>query len=333
MAEHEEMIQSSDFKDRKTGLVVFGILQIILGGACALMVPFMIIGMLASTVLKDSPAPPINISMMIPALLLYTLAAVWFVCMGIGSIKARRWARALVLVTSWLWLISGTVGLVFVLLLMPDMYDRMGESGQIPPGAAVFMKYVVTGFMTVVYVIIPGALLLFYSNKNVKATCQFRDPRIRWTDKCPLPVLAVSLIFGFWALSMLSLAGYGWTIPFFGTILTGLPGAGVALVCLLLSGYVAWGSYKLRIQAWWCAVLLIILWALSTAITFSRVSMLDFYENMNFPQQQLEIMKQYDMLESPAMALFFGLWVVGLLAYLLYTKKYFPPPATQQNAL
>ena len=132
---------------------------------------------------------------------------------------------------------------------------------------------------------------------------------------------------------MLSLAGYGWTIPFFGTILTRMTGAGVALVCLMLSGYVAWGLYKLRIQAWWCAVLLIILWALSTVITFSRVSMLDFYEKMNFPERQLEIMKQYDMPEGSTMALFFGLWVVGLLAYLLYTKKYFPPPATQQNAL
>ena len=333
MAEHEEMIQSSDFKDRKTGLIVFGILQIILGGLCALMVPFMIIGMIASAVLDESSAPPINISTMIPAVFLYLLAAAWFICMGIGSIKARRWARALVLVTSWLWLIFGTVGLIFVLLLMPDMYDKMGQSGQIPPAAAVLMKYVMSAFLTVIYVIIPGALVLFYGSKNVKATCEFRDTRIRWTDKCPLPVLALSLIFGFWALSMLSLAGYGWTIPFFGTILTGLPGAGVALVCLLLSGYVAWGSYKLRIQAWWCAVLLIILWALSTAITFSRVSMMDFYENMNFPEQQLEIMKQYDMLGGYTMVLLVGLWGVGLLVYLLYTKKYFPPTATQQNAL
>jgi len=256
--------------------------------------------------------------------------------MGIGSIKARRWARALVLVTSWLWLISGTVGLIFVLLLMPDMYDRMAGSGQMPPGAAVFMKYVkyvMTGFMAVVYVIIPGALLLFYGSKNVKATCQFRDPRIRWTDKCPLPVLAVSLISGFWAVSMLSTAGYRWAIPFFGTILTGMTGAAVVLVVTFLLGYIAWGLYKLRIKAWGCAVLLIILWALSTVITFSRVSMLDFYEKMNFPEQQLEIMKQVGMPEASTMALFVGLWGVGLLVYLLYTKKYFPPPATQQNTL
>jgi flagellar biosynthesis protein FlhB len=93
---------------------------------------------------------------------------------------------------------------------------------------------------------------------------------------------------------------------------------------MLLFGYVAWGLYKLSIKAWWCAVLLTILWALSTGITFSRVNMLDFYQKMNFPQQQLEIMKQcMPQAFTSTMALFFSLWFVGFLVYLLYTKKYF----------
>lgn len=269
---------------------------------------------------------------MLPGLLFYVLAAVWFISMGIGSVKARRWARALILVSSWLWLICGIGGLFFILLLMPDMYDKMGQSGQMPPEAAAFMKYVMTAFMTVVYVIIPAVLVLFYSSKNVKATCEFRDPQIRWTDKCPLPVLAVSLIFGFWAVSMLFMGFHRWAIPFFGTILSGMPAAAVVLVVILVLGYIAWGLYKLSIKAWWYAVLLTILWALSTGITFSRVSMMDFYEKMNFPERQLEIMKQYGMPEASAIGLFFGLWVVGFLVYLLYTKKYFAPPSAQENA-
>jgi len=328
MTDYEETLQSSDFKDRKTGLVVFGILHIIFGGFCALMVPFMIFGMIASTVLDNSAAAPMRPAMMIPALLLYVLLAVWFICMGIGSIKARRWARALVLVSSWLWLISGISGLIFILLLMPDMYDRMGESERMPPELARIMKYVMTAFMTVLYVIIPAVLVLFYGSKNVKATCEFRDSRVRWTDKCPLPVLALSLIFGFWAVSMPFTLFYGSAIPFFGFILTGLSGAGVVLLVILLAGYVAWGTYRLSINAWWCAVLLITAWALSTAITFSRVSILDFYEKMNFPQQQLDIIEQYSISQD-YMVLFLGLWAVGLLGYLLYTRRYFVPPPEQ----
>jgi hypothetical protein len=125
---------------------------------------------------------------------------------------------------------------------------------------------------------------------------------------------------------MLFCGSYGWTVPFFGFIATGITGAAIALVGTLLFGYIAWGLYKLSIKAWWCAVLLTILWALSTGITFSRVSLLDFYEKMNFPQQQLEIMKQYmPQAFTSTMALLFSLWSVGFLVYLLYTKKYFAP--------
>ncbi len=328
MTDYEETLESSAFKDRKTGLVVFGILHIIFGGFCALMVPFMIFAMIVSTVLDNSAAAPMSPAMMIPGILLYVLVAVWFICMGIGSIQARRWARALVLVSSWLWLISGIIGLIFMLLLMPGMYEKMGESGQMPPGVARIMKYIMIGFMTVLYVIIPAVLVLFYGNKNVKATCEFRDTKVRWTDKCPLPVLALSLMFGLWAVSMPFTVFYGFAIPFFGSILTGLSGAGVVLLVTLLAGYVAWGTYRLSINAWWCAVLLITAWALSAAITFSRVSILDFYEKMNFPEQQLDTMKQFSISQD-YMVLFLVHWAAAFLVYLLYTRRYFVRPPEQ----
>ena len=212
---------------------------------------------------------------------------------------------------------------------MPDMYDQMGESGRMPPEVARIMKHFMTAFMTVLYVIIPAVLVLFYGSKNVKATCEFRDSRVRWTDKCPLPVLALSLMFGFWAVSMPFTVFYGSAIPFFGFILTGLSGAGVALLVMLLAGYVAWGTYRLSINAWWCAVLLMIAWALSIAITFSRVSILDFYEKMNFPEQQLDIIKQF-IISQDYMVLFIVLSIVAFLGYLLYTRRYFVPPPEQE---
>ncbi len=332
MTGHEQTMQSSGFRDQKTGLVVFGILQVILGGICALMVPLMIIGIIASAVFEDGPAMPMNTSMIILGALFYALLAVWFICMGIGSIRTRRWARALVLVSSWLWLICGISGLVFFLLFMPNMYDQMAKSGQMPRQMVSVMKYMMAAFMTVIYVIIPGALVLFYRSKHVKATCESRDPRIRWTDKCPLPVLAVSLIFGFWAFSMLSMGFYGWTIPFFGFILSGMAGAVVVLVSACLSGYAAWGVYKLSIKAWWCSVLLVAAWGLSMGITFSRVSMWDFYEKMNFPEQQLDMMKQIGVPQGSAMVLWVGLSFVGLLGYLGYTRRCFVHSSVQESS-
>jgi len=332
MANHKDTAQSPGYREHKTGLVVFGILEIILGSLCALIVPLMVFGMVASASLDSSSAMPISFRTILPGILFYLFLAVWFIWMGIGSIKARRWARVLLLVSSWIWLIGGISGLIFMLVLMPDMYDQMGKSGQMPQGAAVIMKYVMTGVMIVFYVIIPGVLVLFYRSKNVKVACELRDSQVHWTDKCPLPVLAVSLIFGFWAGSMLHMGFYRWVIPFFGFILSGMAGAGVGLVGILLLGYVAWGTYRLSIKAWWCAVLLTIAWAISTGTTFSRVSIWDFYEKMNFPQQQLDIMKQCNIPQNSTMVLFFGLWVVGFLGYLLYTRRYFGPPSEQDRA-
>jgi hypothetical protein len=104
---------------------------------------------------------------------------------------------------------------------------------------------------------------------------------------------------------------------------------GVALLVMLLAGYVAWGTYRLSINAWWCAVLLIIAWSLSTVITFSRVSILVFYEKMNFPEQQLDRIKQFSISQD-YMVLFLGLWAVAFLGYLLYTRIYFVPPPEQE---
>jgi len=324
MTAHEEVVQASDFKDRKVGLVIFGILQIFLGGICALLVALMIVGMAASNIMGNSSVSSMSVDMMIPGVLFYVLFAVWFICMGIGSIRAKRWTRALLLVSSWVWLISGLSGLIFMFLLMPDMFDHMARDGNMPEAIAKTMKYVIIAVLTFIYVVIPGALVLFYGSKNVKATCAFRNPRICWTDKCPLPVLAISLMSGIWAFSMPVIGFYGWAIPFFGVILSGTAGALVALSAMALFAYVARGTYKLNIKAWWVAVLLIGTWGLSTVITFSRVSMGEFYEKMNLPEQQLEVMQQYNSMPSGvSMIVLTGLWFIAFLGFLLYIKKYF----------
>jgi len=336
MTNSQETMQTSQFKDMRTGLIAFGVIQIIFGGFCALLIPFMILGMLVSTISgKGTTAPiaPMNARMMVPGVLFYAILAIWFIWMGIGSIKARRWARALILVSSSLWLIGGIGVLIFMLLLMPRMYDQMAKNTQMPPAAVLVMKSMMIGFMTVFYVVIPAVFVLFYKSKNVKATCEFRDPQVRWTDKCPLPVLAVSFIFGFWAASMLFMGCHRWTIPFFGFILSGVTGGAVVLIVMFISAYLAWGTYRLDIKAWWCSLFWIIIWALSTAITFSRVSISDLYEKMSFSRQQIDMIKQSGVLQTPIMAVPFVLWSLGLLAYLLYIRRYFVQPPGQQNLL
>ncbi|MFH1071394.1 MAG: hypothetical protein V1794_17380 [Candidatus Glassbacteria bacterium] len=314
---------------KKTGLVIFGILQIILGAISVLVVPLMILGAIVGKSHGGSGMESIGIGQMIPGAALYLIMGVWLVWMGIGSIMARRWARTLILVASWVWLISGINGLFFMLLIMPGMYDQMGLSGKMPQEMISVAKYGMAGFMAFIGVIIPGVLVLFYARKSVKATCENRDTRLRWTDKCPLPVLGLIIIFAGAAFSMLGTSFTGWVMPFFGVILSGVKGALVALVGLAVLAYLAWGSYKLKIKAWWLALIFFIAGTLSAAITFSRVSLMDFFEKMKFPAQQLEMARQIFAQHENTIFIYSVLWFIAVLGYLLYTKRYFSPKPEQ----
>ncbi len=326
MSEQEGLEGGPVFKDNSTGLVVFGILQVAMGALCVLVLVFMALGVAATRAMNEAGPAAMSWKMMLPGLALYGAMGTWFITMGIGSVMARRWARALTLISSAIWLMGGVSGLVVILVFMPDVYVQMGEKGQMPPEMAVMMKYVMAGFLFVSGVFLPGMLLLFYGRKNVKATCEFRDTKVRWTDACPLPVLAVSLLSCAMSLSMLTTGSYGWALPFFGRVVSGLPGAAVAISVAVVFGCLAWGMYRLRAAAWWGMLAMIVVWGASTMLTFSGSGMSEFYEAMNLPPEQLEMMEQNNFAQSPWFAVYCGVWLAVFIGYLMFIRKYFRTP-------
>lgn len=327
MAE-KRVAENLDFRDRKTGLVIFGIIHIIIGVLCALSVLSTIVGVIALKALGEHAVPAMSVGQIMLVVILYLLLAVWFVWMGIGSILARKWARALILITSWLWLISGVLGLIFIFLFMPDIFAPMAMGEDMPKEMAVVVQSILMGFMAFILIIIPGAFVFFYGSRHVKATCERRDPQVRWTDKVPLPVITLSSLLGCTAILMPLLGFYRWTIHFFGIVLSGIPGAVVVLIYALLFAYAAWGTYKLQIKAWWCGFLLTIALAISTGITFSRGGLLEFYEQMNIPKESLDMMKGFGMFQNPTMDLLVcGIGFIGFLGFVLYAKRYFKASA------
>jgi len=94
------------------------------------------------------------------------------------------------------------------------------------------------------FVIVPAIWIFFYGSRHVKATCEARDPVIRWTDACPLPVLGLCLWYCFRANDAgHAIAGHG-VMPFFGMFLTGLPGT-LFVWSRALWAYAAWLLYQL----------------------------------------------------------------------------------------
>ncbi len=316
------------FKDRTTGLILFGVLQIVLALFCLLEVLALtlVVGMALGRPAPGMPA--MNPMMILPAVFIYLAAAVWLITMGIGSIRSRRWARALILAGSWVLLVMGIVTTIGMFMFLPALYNKMGESGQIPRQMVVFMQIFMFIFMILFLVVVPGAFVLFYRGSNVKATCEFKDPKVRWTDRCPIPILAVSLALAFYTLISLFMAPFGFPIPVLGQIATGSLSAVILAVTAVGFAYATWGFHRLKTSGWWCLVLLLVFWLVSVAVTFSRVTFVDFYRVIGMPQQQLDLMEQVQP-QMKYLYPYYGVVSVALFAYLIYIRKFFKASSVQ----
>lgn len=306
-------------KDRTVGLVVFGALQLCMGGLCVLLIPMMVFS--ATTVaVKGAPT---SLRMMVPAISMYGLMAVVFIWLGVGSILARRWARAVTLVLSWMWLVMGVVALTMLVFFMPNVFQGAAPPNEVPPAVMKVMWIMMLGFMGFIYIVLPGVFVLFYRSKHTKATCEYKDPHVRWTDRCPLPVLALSFFLAFGVFGMLTTASYGFAVPFFGIILSRGLGALVVGVTAVWFAFLARGTYKLKMWAWWGAALTYFGLGLSTVVTFSRVELMELYREMNIPEEQLDVIKQTGMIEKMHMPLAMLVCFGVLVVYLLWIRKYF----------
>ena len=321
---------ASAFKDRYALLVCAGILQALLGVACLLLVGLMLFALVMLGTLEREGMPGMSVSAMLPGMAMYCGGMVWFLTMGIGSLLARRWARDLSLASSWIWLVMGTAGFVAVLLLGPDIFSSVIPEGERAQAPAAHVLFAITlGMLSIIYLLIPGVLVLLYSGRNVAATCAFRDPQPRWTGRMPLPVLAVFLLLLSSVMGLASLACYRFAFPFFGVIISGVPGAVVMVFLTAAALLCAWGYYRLRPWAWACSVALVCLWAASTVITFARADLREYYEATGMPREQVEmtvnVMQQVEGMMIP-MTLLAGL---GCLGYLLFIRRYFHAAAPE----
>jgi hypothetical protein len=312
--------------DRSTRLMLFGIFQIVLGCLCGLMGLMMLVGSVLGPMARVPQGEAINAQSMIPAIAFYLVLAVAFIWLGVGSIRARRWAWTLTVVLSWMWLIVGVVGFAaFVLFAGPIMSAAMEQQAKMPPQALLVIQIIAGAVVACIYILLPAIFLIFYHRESVRATCLRRDPQIRWTDRCPMPVLALSILLALSVVSMPSALVYGPVMPLFGVFVSGPAGAAVILLVTAAMAYFAWGTYRLQMAAWWGMLLLGIVGALNGVVTFSRTDLMEMYEKMRIPAAQLEMMRKSGMIETmsrwmPWMGLVGGaVW----LGYLLYVRRYF----------
>lgn len=305
-------------RDRSTRLFVAGLFLIVLG-ACSILVG----GFSAATLLlvpKTAEMPQYGTGQAVQGLLVYGGIGAVFIALGVGSVRARRWVRPLVLILGWFWLAMGVLMAILSVFMVPWMLDLFPREDPALP-------WVVFGclgaFFGLLGLLAPAILLLLYRGRDVAATLAARDPREVWTDRIPTPLLGLVLWLGVSAVGMVASSLYG-VLPVGTTILTGAPAVAVSLALGALWAYLAIRLARRDRAAWWLAVITVLALAIWGIATFPRTDWVELLRLMGTPVEQPGMAEIAELYRAPWFLAWMGIAWAALLGYLLFVRRYLP---------
>lgn len=303
---------SGEFKDKKAGLIVMGIFEILGGLFCGL---FFAMALLSVAVLGDE----ISTKQTLIGSSVYAFLAVWLIGMGIGTIRARRGARLLMLASSWIMGGCGVLAMGMMFFVLPGSF----ETAELPAEMVTPVLVVVYIILAFFYLVLPTIGILFYGNRNVRATFEQRDASPSWTESCPLPVFVLVLMLLLGALSMMMLCFMNFALPFFGVIISGWAGAVVLLGAIGICLWLAQGVHSLKPWAWWGTVGLLLLGVVSQLITYSRIDIMDYYVEMGYSDRMLLQLNNMEWINASSFNIMAVVYAAPALIFLLFLKRYF----------
>jgi hypothetical protein len=311
------------FRDRSRALIGFGWLLIAAGAGCGLLA--LSLAAVSRLAPAGSGAPPFRTAAF--NVFFYIALGACFVVIGIGSIRARRWARALALVVGWIWLVTGGVAVVAVAVILPSALSSAGA-----PASSVACAVAVAALILLVFLgAIPLAVVLFYRRDDVRRTVEWRNPTPDWSDWVPPTILGVVAALAFGGVASLVSVPFLGAVPLFGSVLTGASAAVVLLVFAALSFLLAWGSWRQSAAAWWGLVGLQV-FSLVNFLTLRSLDMPAYMRQAGYSEEQVRQVGSLNILASPSI-----LWTaiavsLLLIGFLVAIRRHFRGPGPAEPA-
>ena len=311
------------FKDRRGGLIAFGVFQLLIAACLFLLAAFMLFipaAELAKSQPPGAPPPPME-----AAAALYGVMGAVFAALGIGSILAKNWARIGTLIVCWFWLGIGVISMLVEALVLPSILRNSPPAQQNLPGNfGHTVVMVVLIFGALFGVVLPGIFLLFYHSKNVRATVLQGQ-----ATASQRPVLMTILIvwFSLAALSIFFPLLAHYPVIVFGIIPPSWMGKAIFVISSILYGLAAWAYARSDVRGWWLALGSQVFWMVSAIVGFSRGNLVSLYRQMGMSEQQLQPLSTPYLLN---IGIGIGLFVMTMtLIAVIYSKRYFPssPPS------
>ncbi|HEY6050357.1 MAG TPA: hypothetical protein VIZ58_03855 [Thermoanaerobaculia bacterium] len=313
---------ATPFRDRSRALTGFGWLLIAAGAACGLLA--LSVAAVSRLALAGSGVPPLRTAAF--NVFFYVALGACFVVIGIGSIRARRWARALALTVGWIWLATGCVAVVAVAAILPAALSTAGA-----PASSVACGVAVAALILLVFcAAIPLAVVLFYRRDDVRRTVEWRQPAPDWSDRVPSTILGVVIALAFGGVACLVSVPFLGAVPLLGSVLTGAAAAAVLLVFAALSFLLAWGSWRQSAAAWWGLVAFQV-FSFVNFLTLRSLDMPAYMRQAGYPEDQVRQVGSLNILASPAI-----LWTAVavsllLMGFLVAIRRHFRGPQPAQG--
>ncbi|NLY38344.1 MAG: hypothetical protein GX044_03485 [Firmicutes bacterium] len=303
---------SEQDKDKRLALTVIGSLMLAGGVAAALLGPLEIY-----CYYLFSPGGPFhyegfafgsfmfgNITAQIAG---YYLLAIILIPLGYGHLRRRRWIRPVALALLQAWLVVGaplTLIAAFILAGTKELFPLAAVLGLI--------------LIVLVYPLLPILLIRFYRSPQVQRILESRDGGPCRLDTLPGPLLTLSVLYLFLIIALHILTLFNGIFPLFGRFLYGLPGIALLDLTAACLALITWGTLQRRLWAWWGALLLLGLLALSTILSFCRSSYPAILQGLAFPQAEIDFLSGIP-LTGFHLALLAGIspaitWIMALLA-------------------
>jgi hypothetical protein len=226
---HHEPVKPGDGSNCRGRLLAFGVVLVVLGGIAGFLgILTALLPLLgwALTPTRTPAAGPHSLAADagVPLLIWGAIATV-MIWTGVASIRLRRWCRPIVLGVSGFHVAFGIITLLVMAALYatavptttssPIPMRRPSPRGTFatpapPPVSDDTVQLLVAGGILLVEVAIPLMFFLAYIGAPVRRTLDEADPMLGWSDRCPVPVLALAI-------------GLAWVALFFFAGLFALP--------------------------------------------------------------------------------------------------------------
>jgi hypothetical protein len=304
----------------KRGVPIFtGVVQLLIGGFAFLTV-LILAAITAATANMTDGFDQRQLYLAVPV---YLGIAAFFILMGIGSLKIRTWARNIMLIVSWFTLIMGILVIVFAALVMPNLINQMlGQVGGIEGAFLRLVIFMVDFTLFFIFIAIPGMFVILYSLKSVKQSFALADPDSNWTDRVPLPILAITLFMWITAASSLLQVLIGTLFPFFGFLLPRLSSRVLWFAFAALSFYLGLLVYWRRLSGWAGSVAFLLFNFASNVITGVTYGFIEMGALMS--QQSLIYDFDVSYLER-SITIFLVISFTLYIGFFAYTGSYFFP--------